>query len=112
MGCGKGAGDGGGRAWGAYKWHSHDMVESAVTAFAEHGFGYNLTNIDFSSILKGGSQAAINTWKTLPLTTLGLFNIPVCTISDVKDVPGGGQIAKDVSTPMCFAVGLRSLLPC
>ncbi|KAL8900031.1 MAG: hypothetical protein Q9207_005895, partial [Kuettlingeria erythrocarpa] len=81
--------------WGNYNWDSHDMVKSAVTAFAEHGFGYNLTNIDFSSILERGSQAAIDTWKTLPLTTLGLFNIPVCMINDMKDVPGGGQIAKD-----------------
>ncbi|KAL8744032.1 MAG: hypothetical protein Q9184_008044, partial [Pyrenodesmia sp. 2 TL-2023] len=81
--------------WGDYTWESHDMVVSAVAAFAEHGFGYDLHNVDYSNILNKGSQEALDTWKTLPLTTLGLFNIPVCIISDIKDVPGGVQIAKD-----------------
>ncbi|KAL8710171.1 MAG: hypothetical protein Q9220_005254 [cf. Caloplaca sp. 1 TL-2023] len=89
--------------WATYKWDSHDMVSSAVTGFAEHGFGYNLTNIDFSKVLQGGSQQAIDTWKTLPLSTPGLFNIPVCVLSNMMDVPGGGQIAKDIDKDAVFS---------
>ncbi|KAL8826951.1 MAG: hypothetical protein Q9170_007206 [Blastenia crenularia] len=83
--------------WASYTWDSHAMVDSAVSGFGQHGFGYNLTNIDFSTVLNKGSQEALDTWKTLPLSTPGLFNIPVCILSDMMDVPGGGQIAKDVS---------------
>ncbi|KAL8950010.1 MAG: hypothetical protein Q9222_003919 [Ikaeria aurantiellina] len=89
--------------WASYTWSSHDMVDSAVTGFAEQGFGYNLTNIDFSTVLNGGSQEAINTWKTLPLNTPGLFNIPVCVLTSIMDVPGGGQIAKDIGKDAVFS---------
>ncbi|KAL8930180.1 MAG: hypothetical protein Q9208_000797 [Pyrenodesmia sp. 3 TL-2023] len=77
-------------SWGDYTWKPHDMVVSTVTAFAEHGFDYNITNVDYSNILNRGSQDAFDMWKTLPLTTVGLFNIPVCILSNIKDVPGGG----------------------
>lgn len=83
--------------WASYTWNSHDMVASALDGYAEHGFNYNLTNVDFSGILNKGSQDALNTWKRLPLSTPGLFNIPVCIIDDLMDVPGGTQIGRDVS---------------
>ena len=81
----------------AYTWVPRDFVASAVTGFAEHGFGYNLTNINFSDILNKGSQEAIEQWKTLPLSTPGLFNLPVCTATVFQDIPGGGGPATDVS---------------
>ncbi|KAL8790072.1 MAG: hypothetical protein Q9213_000774 [Squamulea squamosa] len=83
--------------WASYTWNSHDFVSSAVTGFGEHGFGYNLTNIKFDDLLKQGSQEAIDQWKRLPLSTPGLFNIPVCILTDMMDLPGGGQVATDVS---------------
>lgn len=83
--------------WATYKWDSHAMVASIVGGYGEHGFNYNLTNIDFSTVLNKGSQEAIDTWKTLPLSTPGLFNIPVCVLDDMMDIPGGTQVATDVS---------------
>ncbi|KAL8724725.1 MAG: hypothetical protein Q9166_007786 [cf. Caloplaca sp. 2 TL-2023] len=43
-----------------YIWKPHDLVSSTVAGFAEHRFGYNLTNIDFGNILNKGSQEAID----------------------------------------------------
>lgn len=83
--------------WASYTWDSHAFVDSAVSGYGEHGFGYNLTNLDFSSILNKGSQEAIDQWKTLPLSTPGLFNIPVCVLTNMMDLPGGGTVATDVS---------------
>ena len=83
--------------WASYTWNSHDMVASSLDGYSQHGFNYNLTNIDFSSILNKGSQAAIDQWKTLPLSTPGLFNLPVCVITGTADVPGGAQVQNDVS---------------
>ncbi|KAL8662060.1 MAG: hypothetical protein Q9202_005034 [Teloschistes flavicans] len=88
--------------WAKYTWNAHDMVNSAVTGFADYGFNYNLTNMDFSNVLNKGSQEAIDTWKTLPLSTPGLFNIPVCVLSDMMDLPGGGTVASDVSERSVF----------
>ena len=83
--------------WASYTWDAQAFVDSAVTGFGEHGFGYNLTNLDFSTILNKGSQEAIDQWKTLPLSTPGLFNIPVCVLTNMMDLPGGGVVATDVS---------------
>ncbi|KAL8813181.1 MAG: hypothetical protein Q9200_000448 [Gallowayella weberi] len=87
-----------------YKWNAHDMMSSAITGFGQHGFGYNLTNTEFAHILDQGSQAAIDSWKTLPLNTPGLFTLPVCILGDIHEVPGGHQVSVDVS----LASGLSS----
>ncbi|KAL8627638.1 hypothetical protein Q9189_006661 [Teloschistes chrysophthalmus] len=84
--------------WASYKWDAHAFMESAVYGYGDHGFNYNLTSLDFSSILNKGSQAAIDQWKTLPLSTPGLFNIPVCQIYDLAYVPGGGQVQADMES--------------
>ena len=83
--------------WADYTWQAHAFVDSAVTGFAEHGFGYNLTNVEFSNILDGGSEEAAETWRKLPLNTPGLFDIPVCVLSSMMEIPGGTQVARDVS---------------
>lgn len=80
------------------------MVESSVNAYAEHGFNYNLTNIDFSNILNKGSQEAIDQWKTLPLSTPGLFNLPVCEVPGLEFIPGGDQVQIDVSRLVSFPI--------
>ncbi|KAI4184847.1 MAG: hypothetical protein L6R41_004482 [Letrouitia leprolyta] len=99
--------------WASYKWSSHDMVASSVNAYAEHGFHYNLTNIDFANILNKGSQEAIDQWKTLPLSTPGLFNLPVCEIPGLEYVPGSLQVQTDVSDTFFASLAttlLRSLV--
>ncbi|KAL8733366.1 MAG: hypothetical protein Q9166_002190 [cf. Caloplaca sp. 2 TL-2023] len=83
-------------AWSTYKWDAHAMMESSLYSYAEHGFDYNLTNVDFSSILSKGSQEAIDQWKTLPLSTPGLFNIPVCEIPNMAWIPRGHQVQSDM----------------
>ncbi|KAL8774447.1 MAG: hypothetical protein Q9209_000820 [Squamulea sp. 1 TL-2023] len=88
--------------WASYTWNSHDFVSSAVTGFGEHGFGYNLTNIRFDDLLTQGSQEAIEQWKRLPLSTPGLFNIPVCILTDMMDLPGGTQVARDIGKDAVF----------
>ncbi|KAL8651301.1 MAG: hypothetical protein Q9226_004769 [Calogaya cf. arnoldii] len=88
--------------WASYTWDPHAFVESTLTGFGEHGFGYNLTNIDFDSILDRGSQAAIDNWKALPLSTPGLFNIPVCRLTNMMDLPGGGTPATDMGKDAVF----------
>ncbi|KAL8666202.1 MAG: hypothetical protein Q9202_001709 [Teloschistes flavicans] len=85
-------------SWASYKWDAHAFVESAVVGYGDHGFNYNLTSMDFSSILNKGSQAAIDQWKTLPLSTPGLFNIPVCQVYDLAYIPGGGQVQADMES--------------
>ncbi|KAL8686708.1 MAG: hypothetical protein Q9218_006921 [Villophora microphyllina] len=84
--------------WASYKWDSHAMMESAIMGYGDHGFNYNLTNMDFSNILNKGSQQAIDQWKTLPLSTPGLFNLPVCQVYDLKNIPGGGQVQADMES--------------
>ncbi|KAL8753484.1 MAG: hypothetical protein Q9199_005012 [Rusavskia elegans] len=88
--------------WASYTWDSHAFVDSAVTGYGQHGFGFNLTNLDFSSILNKGSQEAIDQWKTLPLSTPGLFNIPVCVLTDMMDIPGGTTVATDMDKDAVF----------
>ena len=68
-----------------------------MLGYAEYGFNYNLTNINFSDLLQGGSQQAIDQWKTLPLATPGLFNTPVYEIFDMVFLPNALQVQKDVS---------------
>ncbi|KAL8627500.1 hypothetical protein Q9189_006790 [Teloschistes chrysophthalmus] len=88
--------------WAKYTWSAHDMVSSAVTGFGQYGFHYNLTNIDFGNVLNKGSQDAINTWKTLPLSTPGLFNLPVCVLSNMMEIPGGATVATDIGKDATF----------
>lgn len=83
--------------WASYTWDAHAMVASVLGGYAEHGFGYNLTNINFANILNKGAGEAIDSWKTLPLSTPGLFNLPVCVMTNMMDIPGGGTPATDVS---------------
>ncbi len=64
-------------------------LEPTVSGYAAHGFGYNLTNTKVSSILNRGSKEAIDQWKSLPLSTPGLSNIPVCVLSNMMDSLGG-----------------------
>lgn len=66
------------------------FVASAVTGFAEHGFGYNLTNINFTDILNKRLREAIEQWETLPLSAPGLFSLPVRTATNFHNIPGGG----------------------
>ncbi|KAL8849982.1 MAG: hypothetical protein Q9221_005088 [Calogaya cf. arnoldii] len=95
--------------FGAYTWDAHAMVESSFYSYAEHGYDYNLTTLNFGDILDKGSQDTIEDWKTLPLNTPGLFNLAVCEIPSMAWVIGGDWIQLDVgfrnyqSTP--FAAG-------
>ncbi|KAL8864264.1 MAG: hypothetical protein Q9174_007413, partial [Haloplaca sp. 1 TL-2023] len=83
-------------SWADYDWNAHAYVESSVYGYAEYGFNYNLTNINFGDLLQGGSQEAIEQWKTLPLSTPGLFNTPVCEIFDMVFLPNALQVQKDM----------------
>lgn len=83
--------------WSTYTWDAHAFVQSSLYGYAQYGFNYNLTNIDFANILNKGSKAAIDSWKTLPLSTPGLFNVPVCEVFDLAFIPGNDQVQQDVS---------------
>ncbi|KAL8655973.1 MAG: hypothetical protein Q9226_002835 [Calogaya cf. arnoldii] len=88
--------------WADSTWNAHDMVASLVTDFADHGFGYNITNVDFSTILNKGSHDALESWKLLPLSTPGLFNLPVFVMSNMMDIPGGEQPSHDMGKDARF----------
>ncbi|KAL8663363.1 MAG: hypothetical protein Q9168_008103, partial [Polycauliona sp. 1 TL-2023] len=82
-------------AWGSYTWDAHAMMSSALVGFGDNGFGYNLTNIDFGTVLNTGSADALKEWTTRPLDTPGLFNLPVCILTNFMELPGGGVPAGD-----------------
>lgn len=96
----------------SYKWDPHDMVASAVIGYGDHGFGYNLTSIKFDNILNKGSQEAIDTWKTLPLSTPGMFNLPVCVIRATSDIPGADHVPIPVSQSSISFPWVSILDPC
>ncbi|KAL8758788.1 MAG: hypothetical protein Q9199_001199 [Rusavskia elegans] len=69
--------------WASYTWDAHAMMESSLYSYAEHGYDYNLTTLNFEEILSKGSQETIEEWKTLPLNTPGLSNLAVCEIPNM-----------------------------
>lgn len=73
------------------------MMESSLYSYAEHGYDYNLTSLNFGDILNKGSQETIEEWKTLPLNTPGLFNLAVCEIPNMAYIIGGDWVQLDVS---------------
>lgn len=91
------------------------MMESSLYGYAEHGYDYNLTSVNFQDILSKGSQEAKEQWKTMPLSTPGLFNLAVCEIPNLAFVTGGEQVQLDVS--LCpgrihLSFSWRQLLTC
>lgn len=83
--------------WASYTGDAHAMMESSIYGYAEHGYDYNLTSVNFQDILSKGSQEAKEQWKTMPLSTPGLFNLPLCEIPNLAFVTGGEQVQLDVS---------------
>lgn len=92
---------------GARTWNPHDALQSSMDGLSQHGFNYNLTDVDFSTLLSQG-EGALNTFTTLPLSTPGLFNIPVCVVSDLSQLPGADQEMTDND----IANGYRFVNPC
>lgn len=83
--------------WASYTWDAHAMMESSLYGYAEHGYDYNLTSVNFQDLLSKGSQEAKEQWKTMPLSTPGLFNLAVCEIPSLAFVTGSEQVQLDVS---------------
>ncbi|KAL8989958.1 MAG: hypothetical protein Q9169_008240 [Polycauliona sp. 2 TL-2023] len=79
----------------AYVWDSHKMMDSALTGYGDNGFGYNLTNVDFANILNSSPDQALEEFTKRPLDIPGLFSIPVCTLTNFMELPGGGVPAGD-----------------
>ena len=92
---------------GQRTWNPHDAMQSSMDGLTQHGFGYNLTAVDFPSLLQQG-EGALNTFTTLPLSTPGIFNIPVCVVTDLAQMPGAGQVMTD----MGITEGFRMVNPC
>ena len=79
---------------GQRTWNPHDAMQSSMDGLSQHGFGYNLTDVDFSQLLQQG-EGTLNPFTTLPLSTPGLSNIPVCVITDLSQLPGADQEMTD-----------------
>ncbi|KAJ5184211.1 hypothetical protein N7492_001827 [Penicillium capsulatum] len=73
-----------------------DIMGSAVMAQGDHGFNYTVFDRDFKhDMSKDGSDAAKEFYQNMPVASPGLFNIPVCVIDDLENVPGVGQVMMD-----------------
>ncbi|KAK4696609.1 hypothetical protein P7C71_g1328, partial [Lecanoromycetidae sp. Uapishka_2] len=76
-------------------WSPRDVLQSSMVGAATHGFGYNLTSQDFSKVLTQGN-AATQDFTNLPLTTPGLFNLAVCVVKDLAQLPANDQVQEDM----------------
>lgn len=68
-----------------------------MDGLAEHGYGYNLSAVNLPKLLQQGN-AALQDFKDLPLSTPGLFNLPVCVVTDLGMMPDSGQVQEDYLT--------------
>ncbi len=88
---------------GQRTWSPHDAMQSSMDGLSQHGFGYNLTAVDFPSLLQQG-QGALDSFTTLPLSTPGLFNLAVCVVTDLAEIPGADQVKSDMGIPNGFSI--------
>ncbi len=78
-----------------------------MDGLSQHGFGYKLTAVDFSNLLQQG-QGALDSFTALPLSTPGLFNLVICVVTDLAEIPGADQVMSD----MGISDGFRIANPC
>ncbi|KAK4693324.1 hypothetical protein P7C71_g4059, partial [Lecanoromycetidae sp. Uapishka_2] len=69
-------------------------MESAMNGMADHGYGYNISSLDFGTLIQQG-DAALQTFEQIPFNTSGLFNFPLCVVTDLGQLPDSSQIARD-----------------
>lgn len=70
-------------------------MESAMNGMADHGYNYNLSDVDFGSLIQSGSATALQAFTELPLSTEGLFTFPVRVTTSLQDMPDNVQIEQD-----------------
>lgn len=72
----------------------HAAMQSAMDGLANNGYNYNISAIDVGKLVNSG-DAAIQSFEQLPLSTPGLFNFPLCVVTNLQDMPDSLQINQD-----------------
>lgn len=81
--------------YGGYKYDPLEMMESSFTGFQTRGFNYNATQDIVKELITDHNNTVVrNSITTLQPKTAGMFNIPVCRISDFDALPYGGNHKK------------------
>ena len=89
--------------YGGYKYDPLEVMQSSVTAYLTEGFNYNATqNIVSKLITDHNNTVAQQAITSLEPKTPGMFNVPVCRITDLAALPiRGGKKGNSVQHIAC-----------
>lgn len=90
-----------------------DLIQSAMSGQADHGFDYSILNKDIANDIshKSGAEAK-EAFMKLPSNQPGLVTIPVCVIDDLVNVPGVDQVYMDQDDAYDAKTYFHSTDPC
>ena len=65
------------------------LLQSSLTANAQHGFNWDFTTDQLHSLLQAGTAKLTNDFTDIPPNTPGLYNLDVCVVTEMSYVSGG-----------------------
>lgn len=75
---------------------ARDILKSAVFAHQMYGFNYTIINQDWSNVIaKEGTENIRKLFSNMENDQPGLYNLPVCEISDMAYIPDISQSVRD-----------------
>ena len=74
-----------------YTFSTEHVLQSSLSANALYGYNYNLTTDQMNSLVQDGAASIANDFAQLPPDTPGLYNLDVCVVTKMSEVPGAGQ---------------------
>ncbi|KAK3170896.1 hypothetical protein OEA41_002980 [Lepraria neglecta] len=75
----------------SFKFAVDDLLQSSLTANAQHGFNWNFTTDQLYSLLQAGTAKLANDFTDIPPNTPDLYNLDVCVVTEMSYVSGARQ---------------------
>ncbi|KAJ5178689.1 hypothetical protein N7492_001899 [Penicillium capsulatum] len=74
-----------------------DILTSSVMGQGDHGFNYTVFDRDFMHDLNHVTEKSTQRfYEDLPVNSPGLYNLPVCVVTDIVNIPDIGQVMEDI----------------
>ena len=70
-----------------YNFNPNDVLKSSLSGFYQYGFNYNATTVPVGQLLTAQNEKPLADYQNRTVDAPGIFNIPVCLISDTIYVP-------------------------
>lgn len=65
-----------------------DVITSSLASYLPYGYDYNFTSPDITAEFAKGNMKPLESLKDLKPTSPGVFNLPVCVITNLIYIPG------------------------